>query len=78
MKLKKKYYKNVLELLSPRLTPTGTYCCWVNECGGYFAYCHKDGRLITKTGRGPAHPNRTWSSVGDEVFKRIICKDLIL
>jgi len=51
------------------LSYAGKYCCWVHEYGGYFAYCHKDGRLITRTGFG-AESNRTWSSVGNEMLQK--------
>jgi hypothetical protein len=71
--MKKKFYKTVLDVTSRTGHKTGRYCCWVNEHGGYFAYCHSDGRLITRTGNGEEHnPQRTWSTVGQEVLSRII------
>ena len=51
------------------LKDIGKYCCWVHEYGGYWAYCHKDGRLIIRTGHGK-DVGRTWSSVGNTVLKR--------
>jgi hypothetical protein len=59
-------YKDILPI--PKAS---RYCCWVHENNGYFAYCHKDGRLITRTGHS-GHTDRTWSSVGADVLDRVL------
>ena len=56
-------YKDILDVVG------GKHCCWVHEYGGYFSYCHKDGRLIIRTGHG-ADTNRTWSTVGYDILSR--------
>ena len=55
----KHLYRDILPIKS------GKYCCWVHEHGGYYAYCHKDGRLITRTG----YSHRTWSSIGEAMLR---------
>jgi hypothetical protein len=69
MKSKYKKYKDILPLFSNAGISMNKFGCWVHEDGGYYAYCHKDGRLITRTGHGEeAHKCRTWSSVGKGVL----------
>ena len=69
MMLKK--YKSILPIPAKgRSEYIQGYCCWVHEYEGYYAYCHKDGRLITRTGRG-VPSSKTWSSVGVEVMCRV-------
>ena len=80
MNFKKRHYKNIHQTTTREGYSTGKFFCWVHEQGGYFAYCHKDGRLITRTGCGQIkniEQTRTWSSVGQEVIKRSLYKCIL-
>lgn len=62
-KKKKPFFRYVIKL------DNNHYCTWVNEEGGYFAYCTRNGELRPRSGHSP-YVNRTWSSVGMNVLER--------